>query len=341
MQPGQALIELEPGDWPAQLLQANAQQVSAQAMLDKLKKGARPEELAAGARARADRAGGAAASRGRRAPRASRRPPRRGWRRKRWRCKRPSSTPRASTSSTASGAAARAELDNADMALQARRVAQRDALKNQLDELKNGSRREEVAQARAREMEQSASMKLVAAGTRDEDLRVAEAAVDAAHGRVQQIQTHDRRADDPRAARRARRGARSAAGRHLGAERDRRGAARRKTAVRAHLRARDAARPRCTSGKPCPSRSIRFRSARSAASSSTSTTSANIRRATCRPPTSAPTRCSRRASSCKKASSSCAPAWPRSSRCRSERAKSSSRSTACRARSATSTRCAT
>ena len=40
---GQALLELEPGDWSAQLLQAKAQQMSAEAMLDKLKKGARPE----------------------------------------------------------------------------------------------------------------------------------------------------------------------------------------------------------------------------------------------------------------------------------------------------------
>src|SRR3954471_8036765 len=43
--PGQVLIELEPGDWLAQLMQANAQQLSAEAILDKLKKGARPEEL--------------------------------------------------------------------------------------------------------------------------------------------------------------------------------------------------------------------------------------------------------------------------------------------------------
>src|SRR4051812_36841009 len=42
---GQALIELEPGDWSAQLVQANAQFMSAGAVLDKLKKGARPEEL--------------------------------------------------------------------------------------------------------------------------------------------------------------------------------------------------------------------------------------------------------------------------------------------------------
>src|SRR3954471_11653686 len=49
---GQEVIELEPGDWSAQLMQANAQQMSAEAMLDKLKKGARPEELEQ-ARARA------------------------------------------------------------------------------------------------------------------------------------------------------------------------------------------------------------------------------------------------------------------------------------------------
>src|SRR6478735_2975473 len=46
VQPGQALIQLEPGDLEAQLLQANAQQMSAQAVLDKLRRGARPEELA-------------------------------------------------------------------------------------------------------------------------------------------------------------------------------------------------------------------------------------------------------------------------------------------------------
>jgi multidrug resistance efflux pump len=86
------------------------------------------------------------------------------------------------------GATARADLDNADLAL-SEAVAQRDALKNQLDELQHGSRREEVAQARAREMEQAASMKLVVAGTREEDLRVAQASVDAAHGRVLQIQS--------------------------------------------------------------------------------------------------------------------------------------------------------
>jgi multidrug resistance efflux pump len=84
------------------------------------------------------------------------------------------------------GAAIPADIDNADMTLRAA-LAQRDALKGQLDELKNGSRREEVQQARAREMEQAASVKLVSAGTRSEDLRVAEADVEAALGRVQQV----------------------------------------------------------------------------------------------------------------------------------------------------------
>ena len=48
---GQALIVLEPGDFPAQLVQAQAQLIQCQANLEKLQKGARPEELAA-ARAR-------------------------------------------------------------------------------------------------------------------------------------------------------------------------------------------------------------------------------------------------------------------------------------------------
>jgi HlyD family secretion protein len=184
---GQPLIELEAGDFLAQLLQANAQQVSAEAVLDKLKKGARPEELEQ-ARARTMTAQAALQQAVAGA--------------------RPEQVLAAESRLTAqdiavqkakldaarehqlddSGAAARADLDNADMAV-SQAVAQRDALKNQLDELKNGSRHEEVAQARARAMEQGASMKLVVAGTRDEDLRVAEAAVSGARGRVQQIQT--------------------------------------------------------------------------------------------------------------------------------------------------------
>ena len=183
---GQALLELEPGDWSAQLLQAKAQQMSAEAMFDKLKKGARPEELEqARARSLTAQAALQQAMAG----------------------ARPEQIQAAESRLAAQevavqkamldagrehqldgvGASTRAELENSDLAVR-QAVAQRDALKNQLDELKNGSRREEVAQARARQMEQTASMKLVVAGTRDEDLRVAEAAIEAARGRVQQIQ---------------------------------------------------------------------------------------------------------------------------------------------------------
>jgi HlyD family secretion protein len=183
---GQALLELEPGDWSAQLLQAKAQQMSAEAQLDKLKKGARPEELEQ-ARARSLTAQAAlqqamAGARPEQVQAAEARL-----------AAQEVAVQKAMLDATREhqlagvGASTRAELENSDMAVRAA-VAQRDALKNQLDELKNGSRREEVAQARARQLEQTASMKLVIAGTRDEDVRVAEAAVEAARGRVQQVQ---------------------------------------------------------------------------------------------------------------------------------------------------------
>lgn len=183
----QVLIELEPGDWTAQLMQASAEQQSAEAVLDKLKKGARPEELEqARARALTAQAALQQAVAGARPEQIQ------------------AAQARLSAQEIAvqkaqldadrehqldkAGAATRADLDNADIALR-QAVAQRDAAKNQLDELKNGSRREEVTQARARDMEQVASMKLVVLGTRDEDLRVAEAAVAAARGRVLQVQS--------------------------------------------------------------------------------------------------------------------------------------------------------
>lgn len=184
---GQPLLELEPGDWQAQLLQANAQQKSAEAVLDKLRKGARPEELEQ-ARARTLTAQAAlqqamAGARPEQVQAAEARL-----------AAQEVAVQKAKLDADREhqldkvGASTRAGLDNADLALN-QAVAQRDAAKNQLDELKHGSRHEEVAQARARTMEQTASMKLVVAGTRDEDLRVAEAAVEAARGRVQQVQT--------------------------------------------------------------------------------------------------------------------------------------------------------
>jgi len=183
---GQPLIELEAGDFPAQLEQAQAQEMSAQAVLDKLKRGARPEELdqakarrltaqaalqqaMAGARPEQIQAAEARLAAAEIAVQKAK------------------SDAEREHQLDRAGAATRANIEAADLALE-QAVAQRDALKNQLDELQHGSRREEVAQARARDMEQSASLRLVAAGTREEDLRVAEANVRAAHGRVQQIQ---------------------------------------------------------------------------------------------------------------------------------------------------------
>ncbi len=184
---GQPIVELESGDWPAQLVQAKAQKKSAEAVLEKLRKGARPEELEqARARALTAKAALDMAVAG----------------------SRPEEVQAAEARLAAAqivvqkakleadrmhkldsaGAAVPADLDNADMSLR-EATAQRDALQNQVDELKNGSRREEVAQARARQMEQAASMKLVVAGSRAEDLRVAEADVEAADGRVAQIQS--------------------------------------------------------------------------------------------------------------------------------------------------------
>ncbi|HYQ28064.1 MAG TPA: efflux RND transporter periplasmic adaptor subunit [Polyangiaceae bacterium] len=185
VQAGQALITFEPGDYPAQLMQANALLVQWQANLEKLQRGARPEELAE-ARARAATAKAALdqAVAGARPEEVA------------------AAEARLSVQEVAvekaklnadrvhvldqTGATARMEVDNADMELKGA-VALRDALSHQLDQLKNGSRRTEVAQARAREMEQAASSRLVAAGSRTEDLKAAQAQVDGAQGRVDQI----------------------------------------------------------------------------------------------------------------------------------------------------------
>jgi multidrug resistance efflux pump len=88
----------------------------------------------------------------------------------------------------AAGAAVPADVDNADLAVQAQ-SAQRDAAAHQLDELRHGARREQVAQAAARAAEQRASEQLVTAGSRVEDLRAAQAQVQGAQGRVDQIRT--------------------------------------------------------------------------------------------------------------------------------------------------------
>jgi multidrug resistance efflux pump len=168
-------------------MQAQAQLAQSQANFDKLQKGARPEELDQ-ARARAMTAQAAFAQ-----TRAGSRPEQVA-----------GAEARLSVQELAvekakldaermakldkAGAAVPADVDNANISVRSA-VAQRDAIKQQLDELKNGSRREELQQARAREAEQVASEKLVTAGTRVEDIRAAAAQVDGAQGRVDQIRS--------------------------------------------------------------------------------------------------------------------------------------------------------
>jgi HlyD family secretion protein len=183
---GQPLLVIEPGDWPAQLEQAEGSLLQAQANLDKLKNGSRPEEIeAAKARAQTAQAALQESVTGTRPEEVA------------------AAQARFVSAEVAvekaqhdvdrlhklrdAGAAIPADVDNAEINLKGA-IAQRDASRQQLDELKNGSRREDVAQARARASEQLASEKLLTAGSRVEDIRVAEAQVKVAQGRVDQTQ---------------------------------------------------------------------------------------------------------------------------------------------------------
>ncbi len=86
----------------------------------------------------------------------------------------------------ATQAVSQGQVDDADSALKSA-LAQRDAAQQQLDELKNGTRREDIAQASARAAEARASARLVEAGSRVEDIQAAQASVEAAQGKLDQI----------------------------------------------------------------------------------------------------------------------------------------------------------
>lgn len=184
---GQPLIELEPGDVYAQQLQAQGLLDQAQANLDKLVKGARPEEIEeASARAKTATAALAETKTGARREQIL------------------GAQARLKAQSVAlekaeldanryrqlyaRGAAARAELDNVESALQSA-LATRDALKQSLEELTNGSRAEDVDQAMARAAEARASERLIKAGSRVEDIKAAKGEVEAAQGKLDAIKT--------------------------------------------------------------------------------------------------------------------------------------------------------
>jgi multidrug resistance efflux pump len=185
VKPGDVVVVLEPGDWPAQLQQAEAQVAMTQAALDKLQAGARPEEIAA-AKARAQTAQAAlqettAGTRPEEVAAAEARL-----------AGQDVAVTRAQKDAerlhklAAAGAAVPADVDNADLAVRSA-TAQRDALAHQLDELRHGSRREQVAQATARAAEQRASEQLIVSGSRVEDIRAAAAQVKGAQGKLDQI----------------------------------------------------------------------------------------------------------------------------------------------------------
>ena len=187
VKPGTPLLVLEPGDLDAQRLMAQGQLEQAQANLDKLKKGARPEEIDE-ARARAQTAVAALEETkvGARAEEIA------------------GANARLVATQVSvdkakldydrakklfdQQAISRSQFDDADTAYKGA-VAQRDAAAQVLDELKNGSRREDIAQAQARAAEANASAKLVLAGSRVEDIQAAQGEVDAAQGKLDQIKT--------------------------------------------------------------------------------------------------------------------------------------------------------
>jgi multidrug resistance efflux pump len=181
----QPLLELEPGDLPAQRLIAKAELDQARANLEKLQKGARPEEIQqAKARAQTASAAWEEARVGARSEQIAAA-----------RARLVASQAAADKAKLdaeraerlfATQAISQGQLDDAQTTLRGA-IAQRDALKHELDELQNGSRREDLAQAAARADEARASAQLVIAGSRVEDIEAAQAAVDASQGRLDQM----------------------------------------------------------------------------------------------------------------------------------------------------------
>ena len=184
---GQPLVLLESGDLESQRLVAEGQLEQAQAALDKLEKGARPEEieqakaraLTASAALQQARAGArseeTAAARARLvAAQAS--------------VDKAQGDVDRTRKLLAAQAISKSEADNAELALQSA-TALRDAQKQVTNELENGLRPQELTQAQARATEAQASAKLVSGGARVEDIRAGRGVVTAAQGRLDQIKT--------------------------------------------------------------------------------------------------------------------------------------------------------
>ncbi len=186
VQPGQVLVMLEAGDLDAQRLAAAGQLAQVQATLDRVKAGARPEEIE---EAKAHAATATAAFEESRA--GSRHEEVAQGRARLVAVQVAAEKAQIDAERTRQlvkgGAISQAEADNAETALRGA-VALRDAQKHALDELENGARREEIAQAAARAKEAQANARLVEAGSRVEDIKAAEGAVAAAEGKLKSIE---------------------------------------------------------------------------------------------------------------------------------------------------------
>lgn len=179
---GQPLMIFESGDLEAQKLAVKGEFDQVQANLEKLEKGARPEEIEQ-AKARASTLGAALAQ-----TKVGPRSEQIAAARARLAAAQVSADKAQIDLGRArklfeSQAISQAEVENADAALRGA-LAQRDALKQSLNELENGASHEELQQAQARAAEANASARLVQAGSRVEDIKAARGMVEAAQGKL-------------------------------------------------------------------------------------------------------------------------------------------------------------
>ena len=184
---GTVLVVLEPGDLEARRLMATASVEQALATLDKLKAGARPEEIEQ-AKARSGAAAAALAE-----VRHGARPEEIRAARGRFDAaaaveKKAKADAERARALVGAGAISRAEVDAADASYQ-NATGLREAAEQTLKELERGARSEQVAAASSRAQEAAAGAKLVEAGSRVEDIRIGEAQVLAARGQLAQIES--------------------------------------------------------------------------------------------------------------------------------------------------------
>ncbi len=184
---GATLVILEPGDLEARRLVAAAQLDQAIATLEKLKSGARPEEIEQ-AKARSGAAAAALAE----ARHGARPEEIRAARAKVESSKALEEKARLDAERAralvAANAISKAELDAAEASLR-NATGSRQVAEEALKELEKGVRSEQIAAASSRAQEAAAGARLVEAGARVEDIRAADAQVLAAKGQLALIET--------------------------------------------------------------------------------------------------------------------------------------------------------